>query len=73
MGYSGRNQKQALKLHTYSIISDAVERGILHAWRSKIWKHRDDPVTIDDEDVADIIHTQIMLELSEVIDFHHEE
>ena len=54
-----------LRLRTYSILSNAVERGIDYGYR-RAHKHTDAP---DEFTVTDAIHTAVMDAISDVIEF----
>lgn len=58
-----------MKLKVYSILSDAVEQGLAYGYR-RAHKHTDTPV---EANLLDTIHTAVMSELCEVIDFDHAE
>lgn len=58
-----------LKLKTYSIIEDAVEKGISYRL-NRAHKHTDTP---SQETLAQEIERAVMFELEEVIDFENDE
>lgn len=55
-------------VRTYSIMSDAVERGIAYGY-NRAHKHTDKPA---EETIRQQIHDAVMLELTEVFDFGDE-
>lgn len=58
-----------LKLKTYSIIEDAVERGVSYGL-NRAHKHTDTPIQ---ETLAQEIERAVMFEIEEVIDFENDE
>jgi len=60
-----------VKLKAYSIISDAVERGLGFGW-ARIWKRRDEPIEnhADSRDaILETLENAVLTELCEVLEF----
>lgn len=56
-------------MKAYSVISDAVERGLGIGW-GRVWKHRDGAVGEDDRDaVLETLEHAVLTELGEVLEF----
>lgn len=63
------NAKRTLKVSTYTIVSDAVERGI-DAGINRAYKHSDERVSeAQREQIRDHVARAIMDQLSDVIDW----
>lgn len=60
--------KRAVRLKAYSIIDDAVERGIGFGWH-RAHKYVDNPT---EETIKEKMRDEVMLALTEVLDFSEE-
>ena len=60
--------RDRVRLDTYGIISDAVERGLHYGW-NRVCKYHEGSKLPDMYLVVDYMHTEVMNALSEVMQF----